>query len=166
MRPLTLLPRALAPALALALGACNGATTPDVPLADAYVLATVDGAGEPLVIADHVYASGLRQVYTLTYDSLRFTSDTAGARTFELAVDTFEGGVRVTPPLRSRFQYATEVSRRGGRVVLFYLTSTGTPLNPDTLAVRGDDLVRIGTYGVVCGECPPLRRVEYVYEPR
>ncbi len=164
MRLPALLPRVLAASLAL--GACDGPTTPAAPIAGTYVLAQVAGVPAPLVIADHTLPSGTRQVYTLLYDTLHFPTDTAGRRVFELSVESFQGAARITPPLRTRFDYRTRIARRGDRVVLAYESATATALSPDTFRLRGDGLVRLGSVGVVCGGCPAPRRVEFVYEGR
>lgn len=162
MRPTAPLPLALL----LALSACGGTTGPSLPLAGTYVLARVDGAGEPLVIARRDLASGERQLYLLTYDTLGFTADTVGTRKFELRVETLRGTQPTLPPLRTPFAYTTSVRRRGDRVVVRYASAGGPALAPDTFTVRGTDLLRQGPFGVVCDGCPPPRRVEYVYELR
>ena len=152
-------------ATVLALAACsNGATTePLEPLAESYVLTEVDGAAAPLVIARHTLPSGLVQVYTLAFDTLRFTSEAGGSRHFELRVDTFQGGAPATPPVITPFIYQTSVLRRRNQLVVEYSGQPGSPLRPDTFTVREGSLVRQGTYGVVCPVCPPVRRVEYLY---
>jgi hypothetical protein len=149
-----------------ALTGCGDDPTTSAPLAERYVLVSVDGATAPLLIGEHTFEGGERQTYTIAYDVLRFTSDTAGSRRFELRVDTYRGTVALQPPLSTRFEYATEVSRRGSRVIVGYLSPTGTQLRPDTFTVREGALVRRGSFGVVCDGCPPPRRVEYRYEAR
>lgn len=156
---------ALAGALPL-LGACDGATEPPAPLAATYVLSSVDGAAAPLVIADHRTPTGVRQVYSLLYDSLSFSSPTSARRALRAIVQSTDpSGVRI-PVVESGHDYAGRVTRRGDRVILEYTTVSGSSVKPDTFRLRDASLVKFGPYGVACDVCTPVRRVEYVYEPR
>lgn len=150
---------------ALALSACKESTTPAAPLGDVYVLTRVEGAGRPLVIGEYTHASGTRQVYTMLYDSLTFGSETRGRRSFMVAVETLAAdGTPVVGAILTPVSHMASVTRRGDRVILNYETSS--PIRPDTLAFAEANLVKQGPHGVLCTGCEPIRRVEYVYEPR
>lgn len=158
--------RAAALAALLPLAACDGATEPEAPLAATYVLASVDGAAAPLVIADHRTPGGVRQVYSLLYDSLSFQSPTQVRRALRAIVQSTDPtGVRI-PVVESGYDYAGRVVRRGDRVILEYTGSGGAAVKPDTFRLREAGLVKMGPYGVACDLCAPVRRVEYVYTPR
>ena len=150
----------------LALAACSGesATEPPEPLGDTYVLVRVQGTGSPLVIGEHRFSSGTRQVYTLLYDSLTFTSATAGRRSFRVMVESLGATGPLVPPVFTAIAHSAAVTRRGNRVILNYATSN--PIPPDTFELAGPTLVKQGPFGVQCATCAPLQRVEYVYEAR
>jgi hypothetical protein len=155
----------------LASAACSGGgeggtTEVEEPLAPTYVLTSIDGTPAPLVVATHTYPSGVRQVYTMLFDSLAFTSPTALRRHIRAAVDSFEDSKPITPPLVSAYQYQGAVLRRGSRVIVEYANANGDLIKPDTFQLRGPDLVKRGPFGVSCAGCTPVRQVEYVYEPR
>lgn len=159
--------RVLALAAALpVLGACNVGTEPEEPLAATYVLSSVDGAAAPLVIADHRTPGGVRQVYSLLYDSLSFQSPTSARRTLRAAVQSTDPtGLRI-PVVEASHAYAGQVMRRGSRVIVEYTSLGGGTAKPDTFTLRDASLVKMGPYGVTCDGCTPVRRVEYVYAPR
>jgi hypothetical protein len=149
-----------------ALGACNGGTEPEAPLAATYVLASVDGAAAPLVIADHRTPGGVRQVYSLLYDSISFQSPTSLRRALRAVVQSTDPtGARI-PVVESGHDYSGRVTRRGSRVIVEYTTTGGGTVKPDTFRLRDASLVKMGPYGVSCTGCTPVRRVEYVYAPR
>ena len=160
----TQLLRVCALALLAALGACSGNTAPEEPLAPTYVLASVDGDAGPLVIADHRTPGGVRQLYTMLYDSLSFQSSTTLRRSLRAMMESFEAGVRL-PVVSTGHEYTGRVLRRGDRVIVEY-QAPGGAIKPDTFTLRDAKLVKMGPYGVACAECAPVRRVEYVYEPR
>jgi hypothetical protein len=151
---------------ALLLAACEGEslTEPPEPLSPRYVLVQVQGTGNPLVIGQHQFASGNRQVYTLMYDSLIFTSETEGRRKFRVMVETLDAAGPIVPPVFSSVAHSANITRRGNRVILHYNTSN--PIPPDTFEMAGPTLVKQGPFGVQCATCEPLRRVEYIYEAR
>jgi hypothetical protein len=149
---------------ALAMAACNGGTTAPDPLASTYVLTRVQGSGSPLVIGEFTHASGTRQIYTMVFDSLTFTSETSGRRSFMVVIETIGSEGSVVPPIWTPVSHATHVTRSGDQLVMEY--NTATPIKPDTFTVEGGNLVKQGPYGVICPTCAPLQRVEYVYEPR
>ncbi|HEU0301461.1 MAG TPA: hypothetical protein VFR37_18525 [Longimicrobium sp.] len=160
-------PRLLCGAAALlALAACDGesVTEPPEPLSDVYVLVAVEGNSDQLVIGEHLFASGTRQVYTLMYDSLTFTSETQGRRSFRVMVETLDANGPIVPPVFSSVAHGTTVLRQDDRVILSYMTTT--PIPPDTFELSYTMLVKQGPFGVQCPTCEPLRRVQYVYEPR
>lgn len=155
----------LAALLLAATAACADGTGAEEPLNDVYVLATVDGASDPMVIADHTYPSGTRQVYMMAYDSLAFVSATALSRRFTTAVATLGPQGPITPIVQMRYQYEAQVLRRGRRVIVEYTGLSGD-IKPDTFEVRDGNLVKQGPFGVICNGCAPVRSVEYVYSPR
>lgn len=118
------------------------------------------------MIATHTYPSGIKQVYTMLFDSLTFASPTVLRRTFLAAMDTYENSRMITPPLVDGSSYPGHVVRRGRRVIAEYQDSLGVPIKPDTFTVRNGSLVKYGPFGVACPTCMPVRPVEYVYEPR
>lgn len=159
------IPRLPVAAAALLLAACGESITePPEPLADTYVLVQVQGAGSPLVIGEHQFASGTRQIYTLLYDSLTFTSETQGRRSFRVMVETRDATGPIVPAVFSSISHGATITRRGSRVILGYNTSS--PIAPDTFELAGSTLVKQGPFGVQCATCAPLRRVQYVYEAR
>jgi hypothetical protein len=151
---------------AFALSSCEGSTTPQEPLANVYVLTRLNGAVDPMILADHTYPSGTRAVWVVTYDTIRISSSTEGLRKYEvLMVTEAVDGVTVAPVLTpiSRKAYIT---RRGERLIFEY-DQTGSPIKPDTMVLRDGNLIKQGPFGVSCGtNCAPPPRVEYVYEPR
>jgi hypothetical protein len=148
------------------LAACEGGTEPEAPLAAVYVLASVDGAVAPLVIADHRTPGGVRQVYSLLYDSLSFQSPTSARRALRAIVQSTDPtGARI-PVVESGHDYSGRVVRRGDRVILEYKGIGATTIKPDTFHLRDANLVKMGPYGIACDVCTPVRRVEYVYAPR
>lgn len=160
-----------AAAALLATAACSGggeggAMEVEEPLATTYVLTSIDGTPAPLVIATHTYSSGVRQVYTMLFDSLAFTSPTALRRHFRAAVDSYEDAKPITPPLVSAYRYEGLVLRRGRRVIVEYANASGDPIKPDTFELRGTNLVKRGPFGLSCAGCTPVRQVDYLYEPR
>jgi hypothetical protein len=164
VRPTHLLRLFVLAGLLPVLGACSEGTAPEEPLAPAYVLVTVDGASD-LVLADHTTPSGIRQLYTMLYDSLSFESATVARRSLRAlaqASDPFGG---LAPVAENGFQYSGRVVRRGERVIVEYDDVQGDEVKPDTFMLRGTTLVKMGPYGVVCAACAPLRSVEYVYLP-
>lgn len=155
-----------AAALLIASAACGDGTGSEEPLSDVYVLTTVDGESDPIVIADHTYPSGTRQVYMLAYDSLRFDSPTSVSRRFLTSMATVDGaGNPLTPLVRLRYEFLGQVLRRGSQLVVEYDAVNLEP-NPDTFTLRDGKLVKQGPYGVTCDGCSPVRSVEYVYSPR
>ena len=155
-----------AAAALLLLAACGGESTtePPEPLGDLYVLVKVQGASDPLIIGEHRFTSGTRQIYTLLYDSLKFTSETQGRRSFRVMVETLDAEGAIVPPVFSSIAHGATITRRGDRVILSYATIN--PIPPDTFDLSGPTLVKQGPFGVQCATCAPLRRVEYVYEAR
>jgi hypothetical protein len=152
--------------LAAALAACSDGTGAEEPLNDVYVLTTVDGASNPIVIADHTYPSGTRQVYMVEHDSLVFTSATTMDRRLTTAVATLgPDGAPITGVLQLRYEFRGQALRRGKRLIVNYAPAQ-VPLSPDTFRLRDGNLVRQGPYGVSCDGCAPSRSVEYVYGPR
>lgn len=167
MRPTQCLRVIAAAGVLLASAACSGGgTEPEAPLAASYALATVDGMPAPLVIAEHTYPSGVRQVYTMLFDSLTFVSPTVLRRSFRATMDTYANAQMITPPLEDGSTYPATVLRRGNRVIAEYQASQGPGIKPDTFTVRNGNLVKQGPFGVVCAGCAPARRVEYVYTPQ
>lgn len=166
MRPTQFL-RVLALAgLAPVLGACEGGTEPEEPLATTYVLARVDGDARPLVIADQLTPKGVRQVYTMDFDSLSFVSSTRARRRLQASVESIDPSGAPLPVVTTGYAYFGQVLRRGDRVILEYESRTGDVIKPDTFTLRAANLVKQGPFGVTCEGCVPARRVEYVYEPR
>jgi hypothetical protein len=151
--------------LLAATAACADGTGAEEPLNDVYVLATVDGASDPIVIADYTYPSGTRQVYMMAYDSLAFVSATALTRRFTMFVATLGPNGPITPVIQMQYHYEAQVLRRGRRVIVEY-TGVSNDIKPDTFQVRDGNLVKLGPFGVSCGGCEPVRSVEYVYSPR
>jgi hypothetical protein len=154
-----------AAAALLVLAACGESVTePPEPLSNTYVLVRVQGTGSPLIIGEHQFTSGTRQIYTLLYDSLTFTSETQGRRSFRVMVETLDAEGAVVLPVFASIAHGATITRSGGRVILSYATSN--PIPPDTFELDGPTLVKQGPFGVQCPTCAPLRRVEYVYEAR
>ena len=166
MRPTQSLRILAAAGALLAAAACGSGTEPEEPLAATYVLVSVGGTPAPLVIATHSYPSGIKQVYTMLFDSLTFSSPTVLRRTFLASMDTYEHSRMITPPLVDGSSYPGDVVRRGRRVIAAYRDTTGLPIKPDTFTVRNGSLVKYGPFGVGCPTCTPVRHVEYVYDPR
>lgn len=148
------------------MAACEGGTEPLEPLATTYVLARVDGAAQPLVIADQLTPKGVRQVYTMDFDSLSFVSATRARRALRASVESIDPSGSPLPVVTSGYAYFGQVLRRRDRVILEYEGRAGEPIKPDTFTLRAANLVKMGPFGVTCEGCPPARRVEYVYEPR
>lgn len=149
----------------LGLSACAETLAPPEPLASTYVLAAVDGASDPIVIGDYTYASGTRQVYTLEYDSIQIASPTEARRIFMLTMYTRSHDGALVPPLSTRVEHSAWLTRRGDRVIFEYSQATAA-IKPDTLTLTDGKLVKQGPFGVRCDGCDPIRRVDYVYEPR
>lgn len=150
------------------LGACNGSTEPEAPLAATYVLASIDGAvaPAPLVIADHRTPGGVRQVYSVVYDSLAFQAPTSLRRVLRAAMESTDpAGARI-PVVVTGHDYSGQFVRRGNRVIVQYIAASGGTVKPDTFQLREGSLVKMGPYGVACNGCTPVRRVEYVYAPQ
>jgi hypothetical protein len=164
VRPTHLLRLFVLAGLLPVLGACSEGTAPEEPLAPAYVLVTVDGAPE-LVLADHTTPSGVRQLYTMLYDSLSFESATVARRSLRGLAQSSDAFGQMVPVAENGFQYSGRVLRRGERVIVEYQGLQGSTVKPDTFTLRGTTLVKMGPYGVVCAACAPLRMVEYVYLP-
>lgn len=147
----------------LMLAACQGSTEPLEPLSSVYELTQVEGSRER-VIADVTYPSGTRQIYTMVYDSLSFSSEVEGRRSFLAVVETLGAdGKPITPPVLAGFAHTAQVTRRRNQVVMAYRTNR--PTSPDTFTITRGNLVKQGPHGVTCDTCAPVRRVEYVYEP-
>jgi hypothetical protein len=151
-----------AAAVLLAGAACDGGTEPEAPLASTYVLSTVDG-DDSLVIADHTTGSGIRQLYTMVYDSLTFDSPTTMYRRLRATVESFDPQGTVLPLVTNGYLYSGQVLRRRNQVVVQYQGTT--PVKPDTFTLFNGNLVKMGPYGVSCAGCTPVRQVEYVYTP-
>jgi hypothetical protein len=164
VRPTFLLRLFALAALLPVLGACSDSTEPELPLASSYVLTTIDGAGA-LVIADHTTPGGVRQLYTMLYDSLSFASSNVVRRSLRAMVEASDPLGGLSPVAENAFQLSGRVLRRGERVILEYQNVRGSAVKPDTFAFRGTTLVKMGPYGVECGDCAPVRMVEYVYVP-
>ena len=166
MRPHSLLKLGTALMAAFALSACEGSTTPEEPLANVYVLTRLNGAVDPMILADHTYPSGTRAVWVVMYDSIRISSNTEGQRKYEVlmlteAVDGATVAPVITPISRKAF-----ISRRGERLIFEY-DQTGSRIKSDTMVLRDGNLIKQGPFGVSCGtDCAPPPRVEYIYEPR
>lgn len=158
-------PRLASAAALLALAACSESTAPPEPLAPLYVLTSVDGHIAPIIIGEHTYPSGTYQVYTLAYDSIRIGSDTEARRKFQLTMYTQSHDGVLVPPLETPVVHNARITRRRDRVIFEYDQATAT-VKADTFTVRSGNLVKQGPYGVRCDTCDPVRRVEYVYEPR
>jgi hypothetical protein len=146
------------------LGACSESTTPDKPLAPTYVLTTIDGTGT-LVLADHTTPGGVRQLYTMLYDSLSFESRTMARRSLRAMVEATDPLGALVPVAENGFRYNGRVNQRGDRVIVEYENVKGSAVKPDTFTFRGSTLVKMGPYGVVCADCAAVRMVEYVYVP-
>lgn len=166
MRPMPLVRLGAAMAAVLAMTACKeGGTTPDEPLASRYVLTQVEGTGRPLIIGEFTHPSGTRQVYTMVYDSLTFGADGQGRRSFMMAMETLgTDGEPIVGAILTPVAHNTGVTRRRGKVILEY--DTHPAIRADTFTINGANLVKQGPHGVSCEACAPMRRVEYVYEPR
>lgn len=147
------------------LGACESGTEPLEPLAPTYVLTLVDGA-RARVIADHQTPLGVRQLYTMDFDSLSFVSATRARRRLQASVESIDPAGTPLPVVASGYAYFGQVLRRGDRVIVEYQHRNGQPIRPDTFSLRENRLVKMGPFGMVCATCAPVRRVEYVYEPR
>jgi hypothetical protein len=164
MRSTPLLRLGSAIAAALTLVACQGSTEPAEPLSPVYELTLVEGSPDR-VIAEVTYPSGTHQIYTMVFDSLRFTSEVEGRRRFLAVVETLgPDGKPITPPVLAGFTHTARVTRRRNQVIMQYRTNQ--PTRPDTFTITGGNLVKQGPHGVACDTCAPVRRVEYVYEPR
>lgn len=166
MRPTALLRLGAMMVALFALAACQGSTTPEDPLANVYVLTRLNGAGDPLILARHTYPSGTRQVWVVTYDTLRIQSNTQGQRNYEvlMVTESFDGAT--VAPVVTPISRSARLVRRGDRVIFEYDQSSSRT-RPDTMFLREDGaLVMQGPFGVSCADCPPPPRVEYVYEPR
>ncbi|HEY0015254.1 MAG TPA: hypothetical protein VGC13_03005 [Longimicrobium sp.] len=148
----------------LTLAACQGSTEPLEPLSPVYELTLVEGSPDR-VIAEVTYPSGTHQIYTMVYDSLSFISEVEGRRSFLAVVETLGADGRpLTPPVLAGFAHTARVTRRRNRVIMAYRTNR--PTSPDTFTITRGNLVKQGPHGVTCDTCAPVRRVEYVYEPR
>lgn len=148
-----------------ALAACEGSTEPLEPLAATYILSRVDGA-PTRVIADQTTPLGVRQVYTMDFDSLSFVSATVARRRLQASVESIDPSGQPLPVVTSGYAYQGRVLRRRDRVIVEYEGPTGEPIRPDTFTLRASTLVKMGPFGTTCVTCSPVRRVEYVYEPR
>lgn len=164
VRPTHLLRFLVLAGLLPVLGACSEGTAPEEPLSPAYTLVTVDGAAT-LVLADHTTPSGVRQLYTMLYDSLSFESATVARRSLRAMAEASDPFGRMVPVAENGFQYSGRVVRRGERVIVEYQGLRGSTVKPDTFTLRGTTLVKMGPYGVECADCAPIRMVEYVYLP-
>lgn len=167
MRPTRFSQGCAAVLAALAMAACNGGgTTPAEPLDDLYVLTSLNGATNPMVLAEYTYPSGTRTVWLMQYDSVRITSDTQGHRRYEVLMLTAAHDGASVAPVSTPVSRAARIFRRGDKVIFDY-DQTGSPVKSDTMFVRGRNLVKQGPFGVACtGNCTPPPQVEYVYEPR
>jgi hypothetical protein len=144
--------------------ACEGNTEPLEPLASTYVLSLVDGA-PTRVIADQTTPLGVRQLYTMDFDSLSFLSATAARRRLQASVESIDPSGVPLPVVTSGYAYTGRVLRRGDRVIVEYQGPAGEPIRPDTFTLRAAALVKMGPFGTACATCGPVRRVEYVYRP-
>lgn len=166
MRSTSLVRACAALAAVITLAACNGGgTSVEEPLSDTYVLTRLNGATDPLLLAEYTYPSGTRVVWLVMFDSVRINSDTRGHRKYEVLMltESFDGASVapvLTPISRSAF-----ITRRGDRLVFDY-DQTGSPIRSDTMFLRNGNLVKQGPFGVSCTDCTPPARVEYIYEPR
>jgi hypothetical protein len=158
-------PRLACAAALLALAACSESTAPPEPLAPLYVLTSVDGHVAPIIIGEHTYPSGTYQLYTLEYDSIRFGTGTEARRSFQLTMYTRSYDGALVPPLETPVVHDARITRRRDRVIFEYDQATAA-VKADTFTLKGGNLVKQGPYGVRCDSCDPVRRVEYVYEPR
>ncbi len=145
-----------------ALAACEGSTEPLEPLASTYVLSLVDGA-PTRIIADQTTPMGVRQLYTMDFDSLSFVSATTARRRLQASVESIDPSGAPLPVVTSGYAYSGRVLRRGDHVIVEYQGRTGEPIRPDTFTLRAAALVKMGPYGTACATCSPVRRVEYVY---
>jgi hypothetical protein len=153
-----------ATAAVLTLSACAEGTAPPEPLSPLYLLTQVEGSTSR-VIAEITYPSGNHQIYTMVFDSLSFASETEARRSFMATVETLgPDGNPIVPPVLAGFSHTAVVTRRGNRLIVGY--NTINPISPDTFTLKDGNLVKQGPYGVDCEVCEPVRRVEYVYEPR
>jgi hypothetical protein len=151
---------------AFALSACEGSTTPEDPLASTYVLTRLNGAVDPMILAEHTYPSGTRAVWVVIYDSIRISSNTAGQRKYEvlMVTESFDGAT--VAPVITPISRKANITRRGERLIFDY-DQTGSRIRSDTMVLREGNLVKQGPFGVSCGDnCTPPPRVEYIYEPR
>ncbi|HST60142.1 MAG TPA: hypothetical protein VLK84_15660 [Longimicrobium sp.] len=147
-----------------ALAACEGSTEPLEPLASTYVLSLVDGA-PTRIIADERTPLGVRQLYTMDFDSVSFLSATTARRRLQASVESIDPSGAPLPVVTSGYAYTGRVLRRRDRVIVEYESRTGEPIRPDTFTLRAATLVKMGPFGTACSTCPPVRRVEYVYQP-
>ena len=165
MRSTRLLRAWILAGLVPALAACEGSTEPLEPLAPTYVLSRVDGASAR-IIADQTTPLGVRQVYTMDFDTLSFVSATTARRRLQASVESIDPRGHPLPVVTSGYAYQGRVLRRRDRVIVEYQGIQGQVIKPDTFTLRAASLVKLGPFGTECTTCSPVRRVEYVYEPR
>lgn len=167
MRPNSLLRSFAAVAAALALAACEGGggTITTDPLSDTYVLTSLNGASEPMVLAQYTYPSGTRQLWLMVYDSITITSDTEGRRSYEMVMLTDSHDGASVAPVTTPVSRLARITRRGERLIFDYDQSSSR-IKPDTMVLANGKLIKQGPYGVSCTDCEPPAKVEYVYEPR
>lgn len=166
MRPNFLVRTFAALAAVFALGACSGSSTAsDEPLSDVYVLTSLNGATDPMVLAEYTYPTGTRQLWLMVYDSLTIASGTEGRRSYEMVMLTYTSDGASVAPVTTPVSRSAEISRRGDRLIFQYDQSS-SPIKADTMFLREGKLVKQGPYGVSCTDCTPPSQVEYVYEPR
>jgi hypothetical protein len=166
VRPHPLLRLGAALMAVFALAACEGSTTPEDPLASTYVLTRLNGAVDPMILADYTYPSGTRAVWVVLYDSIHITSTNEGQRKYEVLMVTEAVDGATVAPVLTPISRRASITRRGERLIFDY-DQTGSRIKADTMVLREGALVKQGPFGVSCGEnCAPPPRVEYVYEPR
>ncbi|HEX6368250.1 MAG TPA: hypothetical protein VF006_04925 [Longimicrobium sp.] len=166
MRPNHLVRSCAALAAAVMLAACEGTGTISTdPLSDTYVLTRLNGASDPMVLAEHTYPSGTRQLWLMVYDSITIRSDTEGRRAYEMVMLTYAHDDVSVAPVTTPVARAARITRRGDQLIFDYDQSS-SPIKADTMTLRGGNLIKQGPFGVSCTACTPPARVEYVYEPR
>ncbi|HEX5872907.1 MAG TPA: hypothetical protein VFY65_20890 [Longimicrobium sp.] len=153
-------------AAALALAACEGGGTIDTdPLSDTYVLTSLNGATDPMVLAEYTYPSGTRQLWLMVYDSVTISSDTEGRRSYEMVMLTYAHDNVSVAPVTTPVSKSARITRRGERLIFEYDQSSSR-IKADTMVLVDGKLIKQGPYGVSCTDCVAPAKVEYVYEPR
>lgn len=166
MRPTSIVRTFAAMFAVLALAACNGSSTAsEEPLSDVYVLTSLNGATNPMVLAEHTYPSGTRQLWLMVYDSLTIRSNTEGRRHYEMVMLTTTSDGASVAPVTTPVSRSAQITRRGERLIFEYDQSSSR-IKSDTMFLRDGKLVKQGPFGVSCTDCTPPAQVEYIYEPR